>query len=35
LTHPEYGALTVQWIVDTIAGHELHHLAQLEAIARE
>jgi len=33
LTHPEYGALTVSWIIDTVAGHELHHLVQLEQIA--
>lgn len=32
LSHPEYGALTVDWIVHTIAGHQLNHLAQLEAI---
>jgi len=34
LTHPEYGVLTVQWIIDTVAGHELHHLLQLEQIAK-
>lgn len=32
LTHPEYGALTVDWILHTIAGHQIHHLKQLEAI---
>ena len=24
MTHPEYGAVTVNWLIDTIAGHELH-----------
>jgi len=33
-SHPEYGALTVDWIVHQMAGHLLHHLAQLEIIAR-
>jgi hypothetical protein len=32
LAHPEYGALSVDWILHQIAGHEIHHLAQLEAI---
>ena len=32
LAHPEYGPITVQWIIDTVAGHELHHLVQLENI---
>ena len=33
LTHPEFGPITVNWLIDTIAGHELHHLPQLERIA--
>ena len=33
LTHPEYGALSVDWIVHQMAGHQIHHLKQLEAIA--
>jgi hypothetical protein len=33
LTHPEYGALTVDWIVHQIAGHQIHHLKQLDVIA--
>lgn len=33
-THPEYGALTVDWILHQMAGHVIHHLAQLEAIAK-
>lgn len=34
LTHPEYGALTVDWIVHQIAGHQIHHLRQIEQAAR-
>jgi DinB family protein len=33
LSHPEYGALTVDWILHTIAGHQIHHLKQIEEIA--
>ena len=33
LSHPEYGSLTVDWIVHQMAGHQIHHLRQLEAIA--
>jgi hypothetical protein len=33
MTHPEYGAITVDWVIHTIAGHEINHLQQLEAIA--
>src|SRR6187401_2330147 len=32
-SHPEYGALTVDWIVHQMAGHQIHHLRQLEAIS--
>lgn len=32
--HPEYGALTVEWVAAQLAGHDLHHLKQLETIAR-
>jgi len=31
-SHPEYGALTVDWILHQTAGHQLHHLKQLEEI---
>jgi hypothetical protein len=31
--HPEYGTLTVWWIAAQLAGHDLHHLSQLERIA--
>ena len=31
-THPEYGPLTPDWVMAQLAGHELHHLAQLKQI---
>ena len=34
LSHPEYGALSVDWILTQIAGHQIHHLAHFERIAR-
>ena len=33
LAHPEYGALTVDWIIHQMAGHQIHHLKQLDDIA--
>jgi len=33
VTHPERGTMTFQTIVETMAGHDLNHLAQLEKIA--
>jgi len=33
-THPEYGSLTVDWLMHQMAGHLVHHLVQLEAIAK-
>jgi uncharacterized damage-inducible protein DinB len=33
VTHPERGDMTLQTIVETMAGHDLNHLKQLEAIA--
>ena len=32
LSHPEFGALTVDWIIHQMAGHQIHHLVQLEQI---
>jgi hypothetical protein len=32
LQHPEYGALTVDWILYQLAGHQIHHFQQLEQI---
>ena len=31
-THPEHGEIDVEWLLRLIAGHELNHLPQLEAI---
>jgi uncharacterized damage-inducible protein DinB len=31
-THPEYGTLNVWWIEAQMAGHDIHHLKQLERI---
>ena len=33
MTHPERGEMTFQTVVETIAGHDLNHLAQLRHIA--
>jgi uncharacterized damage-inducible protein DinB len=30
--HPEYGELTVGWIMAQVAGHDIHHQRQLETI---
>jgi hypothetical protein len=32
-SHPEYGSLTVEWVANQIAGHDIHHLRQLEMIS--
>ncbi len=31
-THPEYGTITVWWVANQLAGHDLHHLKQIEAV---
>lgn len=33
LHHPERGAIHVEWILEMLAGHELHHLRHFETIA--
>ncbi len=33
MTHPERGSMTFQTVVETMAGHDLNHLAQLRRIA--
>ena len=33
IPHPQFGELSVDWIIHTLAGHDLHHLRHLEAIA--
>jgi len=30
--HPEYGDLTPEWVAAQIAGHDIHHLKQLQQI---
>jgi DinB superfamily len=32
VTHPERGAMTFQTIVETMAGHDLNHIAQLQKL---
>ena len=34
LTHPEYGEISVDWVIHQMAGHDRNHLQQLETIAR-
>jgi len=34
LTHPEHGPMIVQWILESLAGHERHHLPHFEVIAK-
>jgi hypothetical protein len=31
--HPEFGEISIGWILGTLAGHDLHHLRHLKAIA--
>jgi hypothetical protein len=33
VTHPERGDMTFQTIFETMAGHDINHLGQIEAIA--
>jgi hypothetical protein len=33
LPHPELGSISIGWILQTLAGHDLHHLAHLQTIA--
>jgi hypothetical protein len=35
VSHPEQGEITVEWIVHTLAGHQVSHLPHVEAIARQ
>lgn len=34
MPHAEFGELSVDWIIHTLAGHDIHHLRHLETIAR-
>jgi hypothetical protein len=31
-SHPEYGSLTVWWVANQMAGHDLHHLVHLQQV---
>ena len=31
--HPEQGTISVRWLIEVLAGHDLNHLAQLEIVA--
>lgn len=32
MAHPQYGTITVDWIVQLLAGHQVHHLQQLAMV---
>ena len=32
-THPEYGAISIDWLIHQTAGHQIHHLRQIDALA--
>jgi len=34
VTHPERGTMTFRTLVETMAGHDLNHLGQIEALSR-
>src|SRR5262245_55291683 len=31
ILHPQYGEMSIDWILRTLAGHDLHHMRHLEA----
>jgi hypothetical protein len=33
VTHPERGTMTLQTLVETMAGHDLNHLGQIRVLA--
>ena len=35
VAHPEFGDITVEWIIHTLAGHQVSHLEHIEQIARQ
>ncbi len=32
-SHPEFGEISIDWIISVLAGHDLHHLKHLKTIA--
>ena len=30
MSHPEFGSITVDWIIYLLAGHQIHHITQLQ-----
>jgi uncharacterized damage-inducible protein DinB len=32
MSHPDYGSITVDWIIHLLAGHQLHHFEQLAKV---
>ena len=34
MTHPERGTMTFQTVVETMAGHDMNHLGQLQSVLR-
>jgi hypothetical protein len=35
ISHPELGEISIDWILNTLAGHDLHHFRQLQLIASQ
>jgi len=35
VTHPERGEMTIQTVIETMAGHDLNHLGQIDAMAKK
>jgi len=33
IPHPEFGAISIDWILRVLAGHDLHHLKHLQVIS--
>lgn len=32
IAHPEYGSITIDWVIHQQAGHQVHHLRQLQGV---
>jgi hypothetical protein len=35
ITHPERGEMTFRTVIETMAGHDLNHLAQIQRLAAQ